>query len=66
LALGKKRKHMDWIVTSVVAIIMGIIALLIALITKKKLSKIMIYTISGLIIGIPIGYLLAPVIISFF
>ena len=57
---------MDWIVTGVVAIIMGIIALLIALITRKKLRKIMIYAISGLIIGIPIGYLLAPVIISFF
>jgi len=57
---------MDWIVTGVVAVIMGIITLLIALITRKKWSKILIYAVSGLIIGIPVGYMLAPVIISFF
>lgn len=57
---------MDWIVTGFVAVIMGIIALLIALITRKKLRKILIYAFSGLIIGIPVGYLLAPVVISFF
>jgi hypothetical protein len=57
---------MDWIVTGVIAVMMGIIAVLIALITKKKLRKILIYAVSGLIIGIPVGYLLAPVMISFF
>ena len=57
---------MDWIVTAVVSIIMGIIALLIAIITRKKTGKILIYAVSGLIIGIPVGYFLAPIIIAFF
>ena len=56
---------MDWIVTAVVSIIMGIIALLIAILTRKKIRKILLYTVSGLIIGIPVGYFLAPIIISF-
>ena len=60
------RKNMDWIVTAAVSIIMGIIALLFAIITRKKIGKIVIYAVSGLIIGIPVGYFLAPVIISFF
>ena len=56
---------MDWIVTGVVALVMGIIGLLVAIFTRKKIGKILIYVLSGLIIGIPLGYLLAPFIISF-
>ena len=56
---------MDWIVTGVVAVIMGIIGCLIAIITRKKMGKMLIYAVSGLIIGIPVGYILAPIIISF-
>jgi len=60
-----KGKIMDIIVTAGVAIISAIIAVLIALITRKKIKKVFIYGLSGLIIGLPVGYLLAPVIISF-
>lgn len=57
---------MDWFVTGAVSIIMGIIAVLIAIFTKKKIGKILIYALSGLIIGIPVGYILAPVILAFY
>lgn len=56
---------MDLIVTAVVAIIFAIIAVLIAIITKKKVKRVLIYGVLGLHIGLPAGYLLAPVIISF-
>ena len=56
---------MDLIVTAGVAIIFAIIAVLIAIITRKKIKKVFIYGFSGLIIGLPIGYFLAPMIISF-
>jgi hypothetical protein len=56
---------MDLIVTAGVAIIFAIIAVLIAIITRKKIKKVFIYGFSGLIIGLPIGYFLSPVIISF-
>ena len=56
---------MDLMVTAVVAIIFAIIGVLIAIITGKKMKKVFIYGLSGLIIGLPIGYLLTPVIISF-
>ena len=52
-------------VTAAVALIIGIIAALIALIKKNKIWKILIYGFSGLIIGLIIGYLLAPTIVSF-
>ena len=56
---------MDLMVTGVVAIIIAIIAALIALIKRKKIGKILIYAFSGLIIGLLVGYFLAPTIISF-
>ncbi len=61
----QKGKIMDLIVTAGVAIIFAIIAVLIAIITRKKIKKVFIYGFSGLIIGLPIGYFLSPVIISF-
>lgn len=63
--LGKWNK-MDIMVTSIVAFIIGIIAALIAFIRKKTFWKILLYGISGLIIGLPIGYVLTPTIVSFF
>ena len=57
---------MDLMVTGVVAIIIAIIAALIALIKRKKIGKILMYALSGLIIGLLVGYILAPDIISFF
>ena len=57
---------MDLIVTAVIAVVFAFIALVIAFITRKKIGTMLIYAVSGLIIGLPIGYLLAPTIISFF
>ena len=57
---------MDLMVTSIVALLIAVIAVLIALISKKKIRKILIYGISGLIIGLIIGYVLTPTIVSFF
>ena len=57
---------MDAMVTGVVAILIAVIAALIALIKRKKIGKIFIFAFSGLIIGLPIGYLLTPTIVSFF
>jgi uncharacterized MnhB-related membrane protein len=61
-----KEKSMDLMVTAVVGIIFAIIAVLIAIITRKKLKRVLIYGVLGLIIGLPVGYVLAPEIISFF
>lgn len=57
---------MDLIVTAVVAIVFAFIAVVIAIITRKKIGTMLIYAFSGLIIGLPTGYFLAPTIISFF
>jgi hypothetical protein len=57
---------MDLLVTAAVAIIFAIIAALIAIITRKKIKKVFIYGVISLIIGLPVGYVVAPVIISFF
>ena len=56
---------MDLMVTSAVAFIFGIIAALIAVFKKKKIWKVLIYGFSGLIIGVIIGYILTPTIVSF-
>ena len=56
---------MDLFVTAIVGIIVAVIAVLIAVIRKKKLWKMGIYAILGLIIGLPVGYFLTPIIISF-
>jgi len=57
---------MDIMVTAVVAFSISIIAALIAVIKRKPLGKIVIYAVLALIVGLPIGYFLAPAIISFF
>jgi hypothetical protein len=57
---------MDLFVTSIVAIIVAVIAVLIAIITRKRIGKILVYAFLGLVIGLPLGYILTPIIISFF
>jgi len=59
-------EKMDVFVTAIVAIIIAIVAVLVAIFTKKKIGKIFIYAILGLIIGLPVGYILTPFVISFF
>ena len=57
---------MDMMITAVVAVLATIIAIVIAVIAKKSKGKILLFAVIGLIIGIPVGYFLAPFIISFF
>ncbi len=57
---------MDAMVISFAAILFAVIAAVIALIKRKKIGKIFIFAISGLIIGLLIGYILAPTVVSFF
>jgi hypothetical protein len=57
---------MDLIVMAVVAVLFALIAVVIAMITRRKIRTLLIYAVSGLIIGFPIGYFIAPTIISFF
>lgn len=63
---SKNGKTMDIMVTAIVAIIVSIIGALIAVIKRKTIGKIFIYAVLALIIGLPFGYLLTPIIISFF
>jgi len=57
---------MDAMVIGVIAILFAVIAALNALIKKKKIGKIFIFAGSGLIIGLLIGYILAPTVVSYF
>jgi Na+-translocating ferredoxin:NAD+ oxidoreductase RnfD subunit len=57
---------MDAMVISFAAILFAVIAAVIALIKRKKIGKIFIFAGSGLIIGLLIGYVLAPTVVSFF
>jgi len=66
LSNSKKGKNMDIITTVAVAILIAIMAGLTAIITKKTIKNIFIYAILGLIIGLPVGHFLTPMIISFF
>ena len=57
---------MDIFITVGVALVISIAAALFAIFTKKKLKKILLYTLFGTIVGLLIGYLLAPYILSFY
>ena len=56
---------MDMLVMTIVALITAIIAALAAVFNKKKLRTIFVYAGVGLITGIPLGFLIAPFVISF-
>ena len=56
---------MDMFVMAIVALITAIIAALAAVFNKKKLKTIFVYAGVGLIAGIPLGFLIAPFVISF-
>ena len=62
----KKVWKMDIFIIVSVGIIFAILAVLIAIFTKKKIGKIFIYAILGFVIGLPIGYILAPFVLSFY
>jgi hypothetical protein len=57
---------MDIFVIVIAGLLAAIGAALVAIIKKKGIKKIFIYALVGFIIGLPIGYILAPFIISFY
>ena len=56
---------MDLFAMCIVGILIGILSAVAAAIMKKNKWQILLSGIVGLLIGTPIGYLLAPFIISF-
>ena len=46
-------------------VILAIPAALVAIFRKKGIWKILVYALSGFVIGLPIGYILAPFILIF-
>jgi hypothetical protein len=62
----KKEEKMDILFTGLFAVFLACISLLIGIVAKKPIRKILIYVFLGFIIGLFLGYFLAPVIISFY
>jgi hypothetical protein len=56
---------MDIFIIVCAGIIFAILAALVAIFKKKGIRKILVYTLLGVVIGLPIGYILAPFILSF-
>lgn len=56
---------MDLFVMAIVAIIFAIVAALAAIFNKKRLRTIFAYAGIGLVVGLPLGYYISPLIISF-
>ena len=57
---------MDIFVIVTAGLVAAIAAALIAIFKKKDIGKIFVYALLGFAIGLPIGYVLAPFIISFY
>lgn len=57
---------MDVFVIIIGGIVAAMVAALVAIFKKKGIWKIFVYALLGFVIGLPIGYWLAPFIISFY
>ncbi len=57
---------MDLMIMAAVAALAAIISMVIAIIIKKSKWKILLFAVVGIIIGLPLGYLIAPFILSFY
>ena len=57
---------MDLMIIAVVAVLAAIISAVIAIIIKKSKWKILLFAVAGIIIGLPLGYLIAPFVLSFY
>ena len=57
---------MDLMIIAAVAALAAIISAIIAIIIKKSKWKILLFAVVGIIIGLPLGYLIAPFILSFY
>ena len=62
----ERRIKMDFFVVVIAGLIATVVAALVAIIRKKGIAKIFVYALIGFVIGLPIGYILAPFIISFY
>jgi hypothetical protein len=52
-------------IAAAVAVLAAIFSILTAVFTKKRKKQVLVYGVAGLIIGMLIGYLAAPLVISF-
>ena len=66
LSIGERRNEMDIFVIVIAGLVAAIAAIPVAIIKKKDIGKIFVYALIGFVIGLPIGYILAPFIISFY
>ncbi len=57
---------MDLLIVAGFAVLAAIVSALIAKFYKKPKMKILLFAAIGAIIGSPVGYFLAPVILSFY
>ena len=60
-----KGPNMDLFVMAMVAIVCAILAALMAVFNKKRIGRVFAWAAIGLVAGLPLGYLIAPFIISF-
>jgi len=56
---------MDLFVMVIAALMLAIIAALAAIFNKKSLRTIFAHAGIGLVVGLPLGYIIAPFILSF-
>jgi hypothetical protein len=57
---------MDIFIIVCAGIVVAIVAALVGIFKKKGIGKILVYALLGFVIGLPIGYILAPFILSFY
>jgi len=57
---------MDLFIMGFVALIAAVIGAVVAIITHQPKLKILTYAFVGLILGVPIGYALAPFVLSYY
>jgi hypothetical protein len=57
---------MDVFVIIIGGIVAAMVTALVAIFKKRGIWKIFVYAVLGFVIGLPIGYWLAPFIISFY
>lgn len=57
---------MDLIIMGILGLLAAVMGAAVALITHRPKLKILTYAFIGLILGIPIGYAVAPFILSFY
>ncbi|MBT4638372.1 MAG: hypothetical protein HOC09_06070 [Deltaproteobacteria bacterium] len=62
----KSGGFMDLFITGILALLAAVLGAAVALITHRPKLKILTYAFIGLILGIAVGYAVAPFILSFY